>query len=208
MVDDQQDPFYTFYDEGQEYSNNDNNIHHMTDEAYRQHIQEGIYQKKYAKEIKEKEHLRKLKEEKEKEKEQAKLKLKQEQEKERQRYQQFLELEMKQRYEKSYQHYCFLWDQLNQQDNNIIITKKKDIPWPSISHHSISFDHVKTFISHFMSTKKQLRQEQLKYHPDKFIPKLKSKFKGSDQDLDWIVNKNNEVSSWLNQLWLEYQNKN
>ncbi|CAO3652030.1 unnamed protein product [Cunninghamella blakesleeana] len=212
MRDDEQDTYHTsFYSEPSN-PRNKNDIHQMTEEEYRIYIQQGIYEKKHAQEIKEKKQRQKEKEKKEKEKEQQRKQLEQEIEKERQRYQKGLEKEKEQQYEKSYQHYCALWDQLlnkkeGKEENPLIVTKR-NIPWPSVHPHQITFHHVQLFVSRFIKTKKQFRQEQLKYHPDKFIPKIKPYFlKGAEKDLDWIIQKNNEVSGWLNQLWLEYKDK-
>ncbi|KAI8097294.1 uncharacterized protein BX664DRAFT_326048 [Halteromyces radiatus] len=97
--------------------------------------------------------------------------------------------------------YILQWDTFIQQlNNNNTMTDLRDIPWPTLGS-PITRDNVRIFLIHH--TPKQIRQEILRYHPDKFIPRIKSIFKGSKKDLDWIQKKDNEVSCWLNELWTE-----
>ena len=196
MMDDEgQDPFYAQYQHTQPTPS-------MTDEEYRQHIVSGMYQRTHAEEIaaeeKRKAHLKKKKREQEKQKE----KMAQE-DAERIRAQNVhSQLEELRKRETSREDYIEKWKKLEQLDS----VHKKDIPWPIVGK-TFSFDTLKMFVINEKATavdnKKNVRKEQTRYHPDKFISKYMKKFQGSDKEKQRILTRINEISGWLNELWTQ-----
>ncbi|CAO3593927.1 unnamed protein product [Absidia cylindrospora] len=198
MVDDE-DPFYTFYNETNT-SSSYSDPHHMTDNAYADYMNQGMYRKRHAEEIAQQEARRQAKTKRRQEKEQAQRKMEQEQEEHQQFMEKIRQQDQQRRLERERQAYKQQWDRilLQQQDS---MTHRRDVPWPVLGSHRITRDNVRAFLVDH--TTKELRQEQLRYHPDKFMTRLRLIFKGSDDDMDWIRRKDNEVSGWLNELWAE-----
>ncbi|KAI8089383.1 uncharacterized protein BX664DRAFT_379302 [Halteromyces radiatus] len=192
---DEEDPFYTFYDTNSGPSTND--PHYMSDDAYADYINQGMYRKQHAEELAQQEARRQARAKRRQEREEANRKLEQEHLEQLKRHERIRQEETQQRLKKYLEQYTLQWNTFN---NNKIITSLRDIPWPTLGSR-ITRDNVRAFLIHH--TPKQIRQEQLRYHPDKFIPRIKSIFKGSEKDLDWIQRKDNEVSGWLNELWTE-----
>ncbi|CAO3627103.1 unnamed protein product [Mucor hiemalis] len=192
MMDDEgQDPFYSRYEQSSQPTP-------MTDEEYRQHIVNGMYKRTHADEIVAEEKRKAHKEKKRREKEEQKAKMAAE-DAERIRTQNvYRQLEDLKKRESSKSDYVDKWTQLETLDT--------DIPWPVVGK-VFSFDTVKLFIMDSKLTpaqnKKNVRKEQLRYHPDKFVTKYMKKFHGSEKEKERVMTRINEISGWLNQLWTQ-----
>jgi hypothetical protein len=201
MMDDEgQDPFYSRYEHSQPTPNDK-----MTDEEYRQHIVDGMYKRTHKEEIEAEEKRKAQKEKKRKEKEEAKAKLEKENA-ERIRIQNvYSQLEELKKRSASREAYLEKWKKLEAGEG--VIYAKKDIPWPILG--KLSFDTVKAFMIDLKATpnenKKNVRKEQTRYHPDKFITKYmsSSRFKGTEKEKRKILTQINELSGILNQLWAD-----
>ncbi|ORZ23943.1 hypothetical protein BCR42DRAFT_401895 [Absidia repens] len=209
MVDDE-DPFYTFYNETNTSSSNYSDPHHMTDDAYADYMNQGMYRKRHADEIAQQEARRQAKAKRRQEKEQAQRKMEQEQEEHQQFMEKIRQQDRQRRLERDRQAYKQQWDRIlllqqqpkqQQQEEGTTMHRRHDVPWPVLGSHRITRENVRAFLVDH--TTKELRQEQLRYHPDKFMTRIRLIFKGSDDDMDWIRRKDNEVSGWLNELWAE-----
>lgn len=200
MMDDEgQDPFYSRYEHSQPTPDDKNT---MTEEEYRQHIVQGMYARTHKDEIEAERKRAEYKAKKKREKGEARAKMEQENA-ERIRIQNvYKQLEELKKKESSRKDYLEKWIKLEEQ----VIYRKKDIPWPMIGK-VVSFDTIKAFIMDEKATpienKKNVRKEQTRYHPDKFITKYMSanRFKGTEEERQKILTQINEISGILNQLW-------
>lgn len=199
MIDDEgQDPFYTHYQQPTPHDT-------MTDEEYRQHIVHGMYRRTHAEEIAAEEKREAQREKKRKEKEKIKM------EQERRHAEQirlenvYSQLEALRKKEANQVDYYEKWNQLDALDT----IHRKDIPWP-IVNKTFSLASVKSFVidpkATLVDNKKNVRKEQTRYHPDKFITRYMKKFKGSDKERHRVIVHVNEVSGWLNEIWTELNN--
>lgn len=196
MMDDEgQDPFYSRYEQSSQPTP-------MTDEEYRQYIVNGMYKRTHADEIAAEERRQAHKEKKRREREEQKAKMAKEDEERLRAHNVYRQLEELKKRESSKSDYVDKWTQLETLDK----IHKKDIPWPIVGKE-FSFDNVKLFIMDPKLTpaenKKNVRKEQLRYHPDKFITRYMKKFHGSDKEKDKVMTRINEISGWLNQLWTQ-----
>lgn len=195
MEDEGEDPFYSRYDY---YGNNTTRHNNMTDEEYRQYIVSEMYKKTHSEEIKAEEDrkARKKKEEKER-----KNKLKKEQE-ERERIESiYRQLENVKKNANKKKEYVDQWMMI---EGGSAVIKKKDIPWPIVGNE-VSLNAIRSFIvdpnASLSDNKKHIRKEQMRYHPDKFISRVISRLESTDKEQKYIINRMNEVSSLLNELW-------
>ncbi|KAG1442872.1 hypothetical protein G6F56_010883 [Rhizopus delemar] len=184
MMDDEgQDPFYSNYRATPQ---------SMTDEEHRQYIVNGIYEKRNAGKInKEKEREKRRKEAEKKTRE-----LEKEAERKRQAY---LKQEEELRSRRAQEDYDLKWQQLEK----LKVIKSRDIPWP-ITRRVFSMDSVLSFMLNGGSSediRKRVRQEQIKYHPDKFMTRVMSRFEGNEDDKERVLAHMNEISGWLNEIW-------
>ncbi|ORX55167.1 hypothetical protein DM01DRAFT_1335468 [Hesseltinella vesiculosa] len=201
MADDQPDVLHSqFYEDARP------SPHAMDDDEYAAYIQRGMFEKKYAKEIAHEKRKEEHRQRRKREREEAQRRLEQDIEKERLRYEAQLA-------DKEHEHlrehlsatratYDDQWQQLQESlaaSDTTASILKRHIPWPSLDPRRIT----KTNVQHFLSqaSSKELRQVQLRYHPDKFLPRLQAKFAGPDKDWEWVKAKDHEVSAWLNDLW-------
>lgn len=197
MIDDEgQDPFYTNYTQPTPSDT-------MTEEEYRQHIVDGMYRRTHADDIAAEEKRQAHKEKKRQEREKIKL------EQERRHAEQ---IRLQQAYTQlrhlnnSKSDYAEKWKKLDALD----VIHNKDIPWPIVGK-TFSLDSVRSFVvdnsKESSEMKKNVRKEQTRYHPDKFITRYMKKFKGSDKERDRVLTHINEISGWLNEIWTQL-NKN
>ncbi|KAG2231030.1 hypothetical protein BDF21DRAFT_351833 [Thamnidium elegans] len=194
MMDDEgQDPFYSRYEHVQPTPS-------MTDEEHRQYIVSGMYQRTHKEEIEAEEKRKARKAKKKQEANEAKEKMKKEDEERKRVYNIYNQLEKLKQVEKEKQEYTEKWKRLDTLD----VICKKDIPWPIVSRE-FSFESVRSFLSNSNNAelKKNIRKEQTRYHPDKFITKYIKKFKGSEKEKQGIITHVNEISGWINELWTQ-----
>jgi hypothetical protein len=193
MVDDE-DPFYTYYDD----SSSNPQSQQMSDDAYADYINQAMYRKRHADEIAQHEARLRARAKRKAEKEEAQRKMEEEQKKHEQQVHDTMRREDRQKQlQRGLDRYTLLWERLQPP---AAITNRRDVPWPTVGSR-ITLENVRAFVVNH--TTKQLRQEQLRYHPDKFMPRIQQLFKGSQGDLEWIRQKDNEVAGWLNELWAE-----
>jgi hypothetical protein len=194
MIDDEgQDPFYTSY---QQPTPSDT----MTEEEYRQHIVNGMYRRTHAEDIAAEEKRQAQKEKKRQEKEKIKL------EQERRHAEQ---IRLQQVYSQlkninnSKADYAKKWKKL---EEDLGMIYKKDIPWPIVGK-TFSLDSVRSFVVGSLTDnseiKKNVRKEQTRYHPDKFITRYMKRFKGSEKEKERVLTHINEISGWLNEIWTQ-----
>ncbi|KAI8074973.1 hypothetical protein BC940DRAFT_328579 [Gongronella butleri] len=195
MTEDQPDPFYTFYDEREEQT--------MDEDQYAAHIRDAMFRKRYAKEIEAEKARERARNKREKERDDAKRRLEEEIERERVRHEAMRkeqdQKKLEERVAATRTQYDQQWDELQRKIAQKSKIHKSDVPWPSLDPRRVSKHNVTRFLA-AVSTK-ELRQVQLRYHPDKFLPRLKSAFEGKPNDWEWIREKDHEVASWLNDLW-------
>ncbi|RCH82242.1 hypothetical protein CU097_005073 [Rhizopus azygosporus] len=173
----------------------------MSDEEYRQHIVRGMYERKHAAEIEAERIWKAEQDKKRREREEARRKVMEEEAERRRIEEMYRQMERERRYQTTIEEYDKKWKDLEELSE----IKRKDIPWP-IQGRSFSFDSVRSF---FMNNskestndlKKRVRQEQRRYHPDKFMTRVMSRFKGSENDKQQIMTHMNEIAGWLNELW-------
>ncbi|KAG0740378.1 hypothetical protein G6F16_002437 [Rhizopus arrhizus] len=192
-------------DEGQDaYFSNYNNYtpsytsNEMTDEEYRQYIVNGMYRKRHAAEIAAEEEWKAEKEKRRKEKAEARRKVREE-EAERERVREaYRKKEKAKRSKVAQEDYEIKWQQLDEAK----VIKSEDIPWP-IVNCDFSLDSVRSFMTKGTSEeiKKNVRREQRKYHPDKFMTRVMSRFEGTADEKERVLSRMNEISGWLNELW-------
>ncbi|CAO3685045.1 unnamed protein product [Rhizopus stolonifer] len=155
-------------------------------------LSNGIYEKRNAGKInKEKEREKRRKEAEKKTRE-----LEKEAERKRQAY---LKQEEELRSRRAQEDYNLKWQQLEK----LKVIKGRDIPWP-ITRRVFSMDSVLSFMLNGGSgedIRKRVRQEQIKYHPDKFMTRVMSRFEGSENDKERVLAHMNEISGWLNEIW-------
>ncbi|KAI8377019.1 hypothetical protein BD560DRAFT_61018 [Blakeslea trispora] len=185
MMDDEgQDPFYSQYTEP---------TPRMSDEEHRQYIVDGMYRRKHADEIAEKERRKAEKEKRKAEKERAR----QEQERANRIYQQLAEQQAKVSQKAIF---AEKWNKLE----GLHEIQKRDIPWP-ISGKTFTLDAVRQFVidptASEADNKKNVRKEQARYHPDKFVTRYMRRFRGSDKERERVMAHINEISGFLNELW-------
>ncbi|KAI8091306.1 uncharacterized protein B0P05DRAFT_526930 [Gilbertella persicaria] len=187
MIDDEgQDPFYSQYTESYHQPT-------MDDEEYRQYIVDGMYRRKHADEIAEKERRKAEKERRKQEKERARK----EQERLERVYQQ---LETQRKQESSKASFIEKWNKLE----SLQTIHKKDVPWPMIGRE-FTLEAVRQFVIDptlsEAENKKNVRKEQARYHPDKFVTRYMKRFEGSDKEKERVMTHINEISGFLNELW-------
>ncbi|KAI8365476.1 hypothetical protein EDC96DRAFT_192052 [Choanephora cucurbitarum] len=182
MMDDEgQDPFYTQYTQP---------TPRMSDEEHRQYIVEGMYRRKHADEIAEEERRKAERAKRKAEKE----RVRQEQERNDRIYRQLLE--------QTTQRTRFVdrWKRLE----HLACVRSKDIPWP-ISGTSFTLEAVRQFVidpsASKADNKKNVRKEQARYHPDKFVTRYMRHFQGSDKERERVMAHINDISGFLNELW-------
>jgi hypothetical protein len=191
MMDDEgQDPFYTQYQQPTP-------VDTMTDEEHRQYMMDGMYKRKNADKIAADE---KKKEKKKREREKARK------EEERHRAEQvrleniYKQMEQVKKRESSRTQYLEKWTKLD----GLTVIHKVDIPWPMVGK-SFSLDAVRSFVVDPQllpaENKKNVRKEQARYHPDKFITRYMKRFSGSEKEKESVITHINEISGWLNELW-------
>jgi hypothetical protein len=199
MIDDEgQDPFYTQY---QQPTPKDT----MTDEEYRQHIVHGMYRRTHAEEIAAEERREAHREKKRKEKERIKLEQERSHAEHIRLQNVYIQLEALRKKESNLADYIEKWKRLETLDT----IHRKDIPWP-ILDKTFSLTSVKSFVIDPKATpadnKKNVRKEQTRYHPDKFITRYMRKFKGSEKERERVIVHVNEISGWLNEIWTGLNN--
>ncbi|KAI8637456.1 hypothetical protein BD408DRAFT_375127, partial [Parasitella parasitica] len=193
MIEDEgQDPFYTSYQQPTP-------ADVMTEEEYRQHIVNGMYRRTHAEDIAAEEKRQAQKEKKRLEQERAKL------EQEERHAEQ---IRLQQAYSRlkavssSKADYAEKWKKLDALE----VVHKKDIPWPLVGKE-FSLDSVRSFVveagAESSEIKKNVRKEQTRYHPDKFITRYMKKFKGSEKERQRVLTHINEISGWLNEIWTQ-----
>ncbi|KAI7905876.1 uncharacterized protein BX663DRAFT_243964 [Cokeromyces recurvatus] len=207
MMDDEgQDPFYSSYNE---YSNNSSQPALMTDEEYRQYIVDGMYRRKNADKIAEEERQKAAKRKEQKEREKRRRE-EERRESERIRLENIVrQSEKLKKIEATHIEYDNKWKRLEEDMSKIL--HKKDIPWPIVGKE-FSLESLKSFVIDSRLTseenKKNVRKEQTRYHPDKFITRYMKRFEGSEKEKDTVLKRINEISSWLNEIWSQISNKN
>lgn len=192
MEDEGQDPFYTYYQPTP--------LDSMTDEEHRQYMVDGMYRRKNADKIAEKERRKAEKKKRKQEQEEVRK------EQERQFAEQirleniYKQMEEVKKREANRAAYADKWTKLE----NLQVVSKQDIPWPIVGR-SFSLDAVREFVVDSQlsasENKKNVRKEQTRYHPDKFITKYMKRFEGSDKERDRVIERINEISGWLNEIW-------
>ncbi|KAI9498664.1 hypothetical protein BDB00DRAFT_799016 [Zychaea mexicana] len=213
MADDEgQDPFYSQYENygtgGSSGAGGDgrSRIDTMNDEEYRDYIATQMYRKKNAEAIAWEKAIAAEAKRKEKKRKEAQARAREEEariQKERERQETIMRQlkiqESRSKYEEQWKH----------MEMSTVISKK-DIPWPIAPGASFSAQSVKEFLvlaaSSLESNKKNVRKEQLRYHPDKFIHRVLRKFEGTEREKKRLSIKTNEISGWLNELWQELNN--
>ncbi|KAI7892646.1 uncharacterized protein EV154DRAFT_403603, partial [Mucor mucedo] len=196
MMDDEgQDPFYSSYEHVQP-------TPAMTDEEHRQHIVSGMYKRTHAEEIAAEEKRKAHKEKKKAERQAEKEKMAREDAERIRAHNVYKQLQTLKQVEIHRKEYVDRWDSLERLKE----IHKKDIPWP-VMNREFSFESVKAFLvdpkMNFDETKKTVRKEQTRYHPDKFITRYINKFKGSEREKERVIKQVNEISGWLNELWTQ-----
>lgn len=198
MADDEgHDPFYAQYD-----NYHVDQVHTMNDEEYREHIAQGMFRRQNAEAIAHEERRQAERERRERERQEAQERMRQEHAKmveEQKRQEAMLRrrtaIDSREQYELKWKHV----------ESASTILSKKEIPWPVCPGTSLSAEHVKEFVLASAKTsdetRKMVRKEQLRYHPDKFVHRVLNKFQGTDKEKTRLHEKANEVSGWLNEIW-------
>ncbi|KAI8975395.1 hypothetical protein BDF20DRAFT_836803 [Mycotypha africana] len=198
LEDEGQDPFYTNYNHTPTSSKWE-----MTDEEYRQYIVDGMYKKKNAEKIEAEEKLRRKKNKEQKEKDRIRREQGKQHAEQIRLQNVYRQVERTRNAERARLEYDAKWTKLEQLS---VITSSKDIPWPVISK-PYNLESVRSFLilenATLEETKKRVRKEQTRYHPDKFISKYMKKFEGSDKEKELIIARINDISGWLNELWTQ-----
>ncbi|KAG0166881.1 hypothetical protein DFQ28_006824 [Apophysomyces sp. BC1034] len=196
--DEGQDAFYSQYN-SYNCAEPRSEVDRMTDDEYRDYIEMGMYRKRNAEKIAQKEAARAEAKRKREEAKRAQEKLREEDERNRVVQEKLLKLQNR---VLSRQEYDKQWVNVETASS----LRKKDIPWP-VSQGQFSFQCVREFLLDPSQpseiNKKRVRKEQLRYHPDKFAHKVLRKVQATGKEYERLEQKMNEVSGWLNDLWTE-----
>ncbi|KAI8992613.1 hypothetical protein BDB01DRAFT_841787 [Pilobolus umbonatus] len=204
MEDEGEDPFYSSYkyDSFEPTGKTAKMSNELTEEEYRQYIVDGMYEKKHHEQIKAREKWKAKQERKERKKKMANDKIRKEEEERMRSRKIYEQLEALNKNKNRRKEYEDKWLKLD----SAVQINKDDIPWPSMSS-KISLTSLRSFIIDSTLTTsenmKNLRKEQMRYHPDKFISKVVVRLDTSEGDKQNIIKKMNEVSSLLNELWAQ-----
>jgi hypothetical protein len=193
MEDEGQDAYYSNY--SQPVPKEDT----MTDEEYRQHIVSGMFKRTHAEEIAAEEKRKAHKEKKRKERAKQKAKLEQEEAERLRIHAIYAQLEDVKKKSLNKEDYVERWKRLD----GLTQVTRKDIPWPLVGK-TFSLESVRAFVLDDKlspaENKKNVRKEQLKYHPDKFISRVMNRFQGTEKEKQRILTQVNDISGWLNEL--------
>ncbi|KAH8548717.1 hypothetical protein BGW37DRAFT_506078 [Umbelopsis sp. PMI_123] len=182
------------------------NVHHMTDEDYRQYIVNEMYRKTHADEIRLEEERREKRKKAKEAKEKAQAEARQQEDKREREREAVRKLRQLQKMGSSSKQYLLKWEALETAPTTAKTLRIKDIPWPFVGPE-VTKTAVKDFllydISDLAKQKKIIRKEQLRYHPDKFMQKVSARLVDSNEERDLINERINHISSCLNDIWKE-----
>ncbi|KAG9305553.1 hypothetical protein G9A89_003616 [Geosiphon pyriformis] len=208
MIGDEGNDFYSnhfasHWESGGSVFYDSNGLQTMSEEEYAAYIRKGMYEKKHKHKLNKQREQQEARHQKFKEKEREKARIFLEEQERNQRRKEKRTLRRQMMMKEQREIYYTRWQNFDSNSQDII--KAKNIPWPIENVKEISKGNLDEFLFSGIENRKQkrtiLRQEQIRFHPDRWLKWLGRMEPGKETQK--IMDRVNEISRLLNTLWEE-----
>ncbi|KAK9761446.1 hypothetical protein K7432_013645 [Basidiobolus ranarum] len=208
MAEDEGQDRWDNYFEHRNWRGNGNKIDTLDDEEYREYVVSGMYARRHAAEIEEKKRRDEARKARKRDREEARKKWEKEESKLRDERLRKREIRREVEMEQARKEYYSRWGQVKLDKDELNFFS---IPWPTaeVSEKALSSDTftISSLREFFLSPnitsteqRKIVRQEQLRWHPDKFTQVFGERFSNGKER--HIIQKSvQSISQALNELW-------